>query len=188
MRLHPREILIDLPGVDHEKVAVECETRWPGDPRAVTTNRFPIWGDQSDLVSLIVNPAAGGGRSLRLLPAVTAELDGLGVRYAVEQSRSLADARQRVIFGENRDHGAAVPAEICDIGCLQSERFALHRQSMRRDRIRKPSRGLEFLERELRLLVDRVTEFEKFGTHRIDRRGRILLQRFDIHETVSPDG
>ena len=37
-----------------------------------------------DLVSLIVNPAAGGGRSLRLLPAVTAELDGLGVRYAVD--------------------------------------------------------------------------------------------------------
>jgi diacylglycerol kinase (ATP) len=47
------------------------------------------------LVSLIVNPAAGGGRSLRLLPAVTAELDGLGVGYAVERSRSLADARER---------------------------------------------------------------------------------------------
>ncbi len=57
-----------------------------------------------DLVSLIVNPAAGGGRSLRLLPAVTAELDGLGVRYAVEQSRSLADARQRAAAAADAGH------------------------------------------------------------------------------------
>ncbi len=57
-----------------------------------------------DLVSLIVNPAAGGGRSLRLLPAVTAELDGLGVRYAVERSRSLADARQRAAAAAAAGH------------------------------------------------------------------------------------
>jgi acyl-CoA thioesterase-2 len=39
--------------VYHEKVRVELETRWPDDPRAVTANRFPVWGDQSDLLNLI---------------------------------------------------------------------------------------------------------------------------------------
>jgi uncharacterized protein (DUF427 family)/acyl-CoA thioesterase len=39
-------------GVYHEKVRVELETRWPHDAM-VSTNRFPIWGDQSDLVTLI---------------------------------------------------------------------------------------------------------------------------------------
>ncbi len=42
-------------GVYHEKVQVDCETRWPGRPdaAAVAVSRFPIWGDQSDLVALI---------------------------------------------------------------------------------------------------------------------------------------
>jgi acyl-CoA thioesterase len=39
--------------VYHEKVRVELETRWPDDPRAVTTSAFPVWGDQSDLLALI---------------------------------------------------------------------------------------------------------------------------------------
>jgi diacylglycerol kinase (ATP) len=43
--------------------------------------------------SLIVNPVAGGGRSLRILPEVTAELDALGLRYQVTQSTSLEHAR-----------------------------------------------------------------------------------------------
>jgi acyl-CoA thioesterase II len=45
--------LKDHYGVYHEKVRVELETRWPDDPRAVTTQRFPVWGDQADLVRLI---------------------------------------------------------------------------------------------------------------------------------------
>ena len=40
-------------GVYHEKVRVELETRWPDDARAVRTNPFPVWGDQSDLLRLI---------------------------------------------------------------------------------------------------------------------------------------
>src|SRR5580704_16996527 len=44
--------------------------------------------------SLIVNPVAGGGRSLRLLPAVTGELDALGQPYQVIQSASLTHARE----------------------------------------------------------------------------------------------
>lgn len=40
-------------GVYHEKVRVELETRWPDDPRAVTTHRFPVWGDQVDLLTLM---------------------------------------------------------------------------------------------------------------------------------------
>ena len=45
--------LKDHLGVYHEKVRVELETRWPDDPRAVTTSPFPVWGDQSDLLRLI---------------------------------------------------------------------------------------------------------------------------------------
>jgi diacylglycerol kinase (ATP) len=47
------------------------------------------------LVSLIVNPAAGGGRALRILPEVTAELARLGADHVVGTSASLADARER---------------------------------------------------------------------------------------------
>jgi diacylglycerol kinase (ATP) len=45
-------------------------------------------------LSLIVNPVAGGGRALVLLPAVTAELDRLGVTWQVTRSRSLPHARE----------------------------------------------------------------------------------------------
>jgi diacylglycerol kinase (ATP) len=44
-------------------------------------------------LSLIVNPAAAGGRALRVLPEVTAELDGR-VSYQVSRSRSLEHARE----------------------------------------------------------------------------------------------
>jgi uncharacterized protein (DUF427 family)/acyl-CoA thioesterase len=39
-------------GVYHEKVRVEVESRWPDDPSG-SINRFPIWGDQTDLQTLI---------------------------------------------------------------------------------------------------------------------------------------
>jgi diacylglycerol kinase (ATP) len=48
----------------------------------------------SGAFSLIVNPAAGGGRSLRLLPEAVAELDGLGLGYEVTRSASLQHARE----------------------------------------------------------------------------------------------
>jgi diacylglycerol kinase (ATP) len=42
---------------------------------------------------LVVNPSAGRGRSLRVLPEVTAALDRAGAGYRVRQSASLDDAR-----------------------------------------------------------------------------------------------
>jgi diacylglycerol kinase (ATP) len=42
---------------------------------------------------LVVNPAAGRGRSLRVLPEVTAVLDAAGAAYEVRESASLEDAR-----------------------------------------------------------------------------------------------
>jgi acyl-CoA thioesterase-2 len=49
-------------GVYHEKVRTELETRWPDDSRAVTTNPFPVWGDQSDLLHLIDAQETGENR------------------------------------------------------------------------------------------------------------------------------
>jgi acyl-CoA thioesterase II len=44
----------------HERVRIELEERWPGsDARAVTANRFPAWGDATDLLRLLdVQPVA----------------------------------------------------------------------------------------------------------------------------------
>jgi diacylglycerol kinase (ATP) len=84
-----------------------------------------------DLVSLIVNPAAGGGRSLRLLPAVTAELDGLGVRYAVDRSRSLADARQRAAAAAEAGHvvvavgGDGMAGALAGVAAAGGARFGI---------------------------------------------------------------
>jgi YegS/Rv2252/BmrU family lipid kinase len=44
-------------------------------------------------VALLVNPTAGGGRALKALPAVEAELARLGVVVRVEHTRSLEHAR-----------------------------------------------------------------------------------------------
>lgn len=49
-------------GVYHEKVRVECETRWPTDPDRVDVNRFPIWGDLADLVAAIDTTETGPNR------------------------------------------------------------------------------------------------------------------------------
>jgi YegS/Rv2252/BmrU family lipid kinase len=45
-------------------------------------------------VALLVNPSAGGGRALKLLPAVEAELARLGVPFRVERTRSIRHARE----------------------------------------------------------------------------------------------
>jgi len=47
-------------GVYHEKATVEVESFWPDGTSSL--NRFPIWGDQTDLVALLDPVAAGGGR------------------------------------------------------------------------------------------------------------------------------
>ncbi|HWI73968.1 MAG TPA: diacylglycerol kinase family protein [Baekduia sp.] len=45
-------------------------------------------------VALLVNPSAGGGRALKLLPAVEAELTRLGVPFRVERTQSIRHARE----------------------------------------------------------------------------------------------
>jgi diacylglycerol kinase (ATP) len=54
--------------------------------------------------SLIVNPAAGGGRALQVLPEVTAELDALGLGYQVSQSASLRHARELALAAGQAGH------------------------------------------------------------------------------------
>jgi acyl-CoA thioesterase/uncharacterized protein (DUF427 family) len=54
--------LQDFLGVYHEKAVVEVESRWPDDARAVAISRFPIWGDQADLLALIDARPSGPNR------------------------------------------------------------------------------------------------------------------------------
>lgn len=44
-------------------------------------------------LTIVVNPAAGGGRAIRHLPVVRSVLDDAGARYLICQSRSLGHAR-----------------------------------------------------------------------------------------------
>jgi len=84
-----------------------------------------------DLVCLIVNPAAGGGRALRVLPLVTAELDALGVRYAVERSTSLADARERAAVAAAAGHvvtavgGDGMAGALAGVAAAAGARFGI---------------------------------------------------------------
>jgi YegS/Rv2252/BmrU family lipid kinase len=59
-------------------------------------------------VCLIVNPHAGGGRALRLLPAVEAALREHGLRFRVERTTSMEHARE--LAREARDAGETVAA------------------------------------------------------------------------------
>jgi acyl-CoA thioesterase/uncharacterized protein (DUF427 family) len=47
-------------GVYHEKATVEVETVWPDGASAVS--RFPIWGDQDDLLTVLDSQPVGAGR------------------------------------------------------------------------------------------------------------------------------
>jgi YegS/Rv2252/BmrU family lipid kinase len=60
------------------------------------------------LVCLIVNPHAGGGRALRLLPGVEAALRGLGLTFRVERTTSMDHAR--ALARAARDAGETVAA------------------------------------------------------------------------------
>jgi YegS/Rv2252/BmrU family lipid kinase len=51
---------------------------------------------------LVVNPAAGGGRSKRLLPLVTAVLDATGTRHEVRASTSLEHAKELAVAAAGR--------------------------------------------------------------------------------------
>jgi YegS/Rv2252/BmrU family lipid kinase len=59
-------------------------------------------------VCLIVNPHAGGGRALRLLPAVEAALRGHGLSFRVHPTTSMEHARE--LAREARDAGDLVAA------------------------------------------------------------------------------
>ena len=59
--------------------------------------------------ALLVNPAAGGGRSLRALPAVTAELDRLGAAHRTVTTRNMEHAAEEAArAGEAGETVAAV--------------------------------------------------------------------------------
>jgi diacylglycerol kinase (ATP) len=60
--------------------------------------------ERDGLFCLVVNPAAGNGRSLRLLPEVTALLDAAGAAYAVSRSASLDDARDIAAGAARQGH------------------------------------------------------------------------------------
>jgi uncharacterized protein (DUF427 family)/acyl-CoA thioesterase len=47
-------------GVYHEKAVVEVESTWPDSTASV--NRFPVWGDQTDLLSVVEPHPDGAGR------------------------------------------------------------------------------------------------------------------------------
>lgn len=53
---------------------------------------------------LVVNPAAGRGRSLRLLPLATAALDAADAEYSVSESSSLEHARELAAASVRRGH------------------------------------------------------------------------------------
>jgi YegS/Rv2252/BmrU family lipid kinase len=57
-------------------------------------------------VALLVNPSAGGGRALKALPSVEAELTRLGVPHRVERTKSLAHAQDLAVAAA--DAGEAV--------------------------------------------------------------------------------
>ena len=59
---------------------------------------------------LVVNPAAGGGRGLRILPQATAALDAARAAYTVSESASLAHAR------ELADRGARAGQVVVAVG------------------------------------------------------------------------
>jgi uncharacterized protein (DUF427 family)/acyl-CoA thioesterase len=46
-------------GVYHEKATVEVESRWPD--ASTSVNRFPMWGDETDLLAVIEPRADGAG-------------------------------------------------------------------------------------------------------------------------------
>jgi YegS/Rv2252/BmrU family lipid kinase len=58
--------------------------------------------------ALLVNPASGGGRSLRALPEVIAELDRLGARHRTVTTRSIEHAADEA--ARARDDGETVTA------------------------------------------------------------------------------
>jgi YegS/Rv2252/BmrU family lipid kinase len=59
-------------------------------------------------VCLIVNPSAGAGRAAKLLPRVEAALRGLGIRFRVERTTSMENARE--LAREARDAGEVAAA------------------------------------------------------------------------------
>ena len=78
---------------------------------------------------LIVNPAAGGGRALRRLPAAETALRGMGVALSVAQTRSLDHGRALAV-GDRIDtdvagaRRAGLDAALVLTGATTAERAA----------------------------------------------------------------
>ncbi len=72
-------------------------------------------------------------------------------------------------------------AELRDIARLEPKGLALNEDAMAFDRIGQPLRRLEFLQRQLRLAMDRMTQGEQLLGQAVDRRADIFLQLFQRH-------
>ena len=88
----------------------------------------------------------------------------------------MTHARQRIVFGEDRNRRTF--AEFGNISRLEAERFALHRQIMVLARSRQPRRRLEFLQRKLRLLMNRMRQREQLRLQGLDDARDVFLQQF----------
>ncbi len=97
-------------------------------------------------------------------------------------SAGMTDAGQRVVFGQDGDGRSALLAELGGVGGVESERSALIGDPMGFDRCTQSIGRLEFLQRQLRLAMDRVAQREQLVAHGIDRAGDVLFQRFQRHE------
>jgi diacylglycerol kinase (ATP) len=67
---------------------------------------------------LVVNPAAGGGRATRLLPAVREVLDAAGLRHQVCESASLEHARELAVAAAGRGEVAVAVGGDGMVGAL----------------------------------------------------------------------
>jgi YegS/Rv2252/BmrU family lipid kinase len=91
------------------------------DPLASSTGPTSLLGPMDGPVCLIVNPHAGGGRAMRLLPGVEATLRSMGRSFRVETTVSMEHARE--LARGARDAGEVVAAMGGDgiIGAVAGE-------------------------------------------------------------------
>jgi YegS/Rv2252/BmrU family lipid kinase len=66
-------------------------------------------------LALLVNPAAAGGRTLKLLPRVEQELDELRIPFRIERTRNLEDGKARAVRAVE---GSEIPVVLSGDGLI----------------------------------------------------------------------
>src|SRR3954453_14711453 len=92
-------------------------------PTVATASRAPttLPAAMEGAVCLIVNPHAGAGRALKLLPGVEAELRGQGRVFRVERTTSIAPARELARDAAGRGEIVAAMGGDGIIGAIADE-------------------------------------------------------------------